>query len=84
MDVISNTPHVILPSHKQMVDVAVEGGGISGGTNGGEDRWGEGLGLAQEDGSGVVAVSLSRMFFQLGSHTFNSHQNYLPCSSTEA
>ena len=41
-----------------MVDVAVEGGGISGGTNSGEGCWGEGLGLATEDGSGFVDVSL--------------------------
>merc|ERR1719183_3385009 len=40
-----------------MVDVAVEEGGISGGTNGGEDHWGEGLELANEVGSGVVAKS---------------------------
>ena len=42
-----------------MVDVADEGGGISGNPYGGEDRWGEGLGLTTEGGSGVVAVSLS-------------------------
>ena len=41
-----------------MVDVAVEGGGISGDANIGEGYWGEGLGLANEDGSGVIAVSL--------------------------
>ena len=41
-----------------MVDIVVEGGGISGGTYGVEGHWGEGLGLANEDGSGVVAVSL--------------------------
>ena len=42
-----------------MVDVAVEEGCISGGINGGEDRWGEGLGLATEVRSGVIAVSLA-------------------------
>ena len=45
-------------THKQMVDVAVEEGGISGGTNGGKGYWGEVLGLAKEVGSGAVAVSL--------------------------
>jgi len=44
-----------------MVDVAVavEERGISGGTNGGVGCLGEGLELANEVGSGVVAVSLS-------------------------
>ena len=52
-------PIPLYHTHKQMVDVAVEGGGISGDACGGKGRWGEGLGLAKEDGSGVVAVSLS-------------------------
>ena len=47
-------------THKQMVDVAVEEGGISeGDAYGGKGHWGEGLGLAKEVGSGGVAVSLS-------------------------
>ena len=52
-----------------MVDIAVkeggisvaanvEGGGTSGGTNGGDGHWRDWLGLANEDGSGVVSVSL--------------------------
>ena len=44
---------------KQMVDVAAEGGGISGDAYAGEGHWGEGLELANGVGSGVVAVSLS-------------------------
>ena len=58
-NVISNTSFPLYHALKQMAGVAVEGGGISGGTNGVEGRWGEGLGLANEVGSGVVAVSLS-------------------------
>ena len=42
-----------------MAGVAVEGGGIRGGTNSGEGRWEEGLGLAKENGSEIVPVSLS-------------------------
>ena len=42
-----------------MAGVAVDGGGISGGTNGGERHWGDVLEVATEVGSGVVAVSLS-------------------------
>jgi len=59
-DLLSNT-NTPIPrrTHKQMVDVAVEEGGISGGTNGGEDRWGDVLGLATEVRSGVIAVSLA-------------------------
>ena len=46
-------------THKQMVDVAVEGGGISGDANSGEGRWGDVLEVANDVGSGVIAVSLS-------------------------
>jgi len=41
-----------------MVDVAVEGGGISGDANSGEGRWGDVLEVANDVGSGVIAVSL--------------------------
>ena len=58
-NIISNTSFPLYHTLKQMAGVAVDGGGISGGTNGGERHWGEGLGLATEDGSGVAAVSLS-------------------------
>ena len=62
-----------------MVDVAVAEGGVSGDAFGGEGRWGEGLELPTEVGSGVVAVSLSllehclsilssRLTFQLSSY----------------
>ena len=41
-----------------MVDVAVEGGGISEDANGGEVRWEDVLEVANDVGSGVIAVSL--------------------------
>ena len=52
-------PISLYHTHLQMVDVAVEGGGIRGDANGGKGCWGEGLGLAKDVGSGFVAVSLS-------------------------
>ena len=58
-----------------MTGVAVEGGGIRGDDNGVEGHWGEGLGLATEDGSGVAAVSpclnVVLLFYHLDS-PFNS------------
>ena len=70
-----------------MPDVAAEGGGISGDACGGEGHWGEGLELAKEVGSGVVAVSLfllehclsilsSRLTFQLSSYHLLTLSNY--------
>jgi len=41
-----------------LVDVADEGGGISGDAYSVEGRWGGWLGLATEVRSGVIAVSL--------------------------
>ena len=71
-----------------MVDVAVEEGGISDGTNGGEDRLREGLVLATEVGSGAVAVSLSLLEQCLSVLHPDSHFNclhiiYLPYQTTE-
>ena len=56
-DLLSNPFH-LHHTQIQMAEVAVNGGGISGGNNGGEERWGYGLGLAKEDESGL-AVSLN-------------------------
>ena len=61
-----------------MVDVAVEGGGISGDANSGEGRWGDVLEVANDVGSGVIAVSLFLLglvllFYHLDS-PFNSRQ----------
>ena len=82
-DLLSNTP-IPLRTLKQMVDVAVEGGGISGDAYGGEGRWGEGLELATENGSEVVAVSLSLLehcFALLSSRRIFQFLSYhLPCS----
>jgi len=50
-----------------MVDLAVEGGGISGDAYGGKGRWGEGLGLANEVKSGAVSLSLLKHCFALQS-----------------
>ena len=51
-----------------MVDLAVEGGGISGDAYGGEGRWGDtGLGLANEVKSGVVSLSMLKHCFALQS-----------------
>lgn len=68
-----------------MVDVAVEGGGISGDAYGVEGRWGEGLGLATEVGSGVIAVSLSLLehcfallSFRLISSPYSNYRSLIP------
>ena len=81
-DLIYNTPHVIHHTHKQMVDVAVEGGGISENVYGSELCWGERLGLATEVGSGVVAVSLSLLDIAACSSIISTHISILIISST--
>lgn len=71
-----------------MVDVAVEGGGISGDANSGEGRWGDVLEVANDVGSGVIAVSLWWVDIVLLSYhldsPFNSRQIIYPIQTTEA
>ena len=75
LDLLSNPSYSTIHTHLQMVDVAVEGGGISGDPYGGEGHWGEWLGLANEVGSGVVDVSLSLLEHCLSILHPDSHFN---------
>ena len=56
-----------------MAGVAAEGGGISGVVYGGEGRWGEGLEVATEVGSGVVAVSHPDWTLSFSSNIMSTH-----------
>ena len=72
---ISSLKHILFHyhTHLQMVDVAVEGGGIIGDANNGEGCWGEGLEVARVVGSGVVAVSHPDWTLSFSSNIMSTH-----------